>query len=206
MRRVRWRERRRRQWTCGNRVRARLDTAGARCLTQRVKRAGVWIVVAVGLVVAAAWAGREPLARFCLRRLTGLTVEVQSASLGWNRGRFEVRQFVCTNYSAAGARITADFPVVWGEYEPLSLLRRELHVYEIACEIRQLAVLQSRPLGRQRNGTGESAGRSVRVDVVHLKLDGTLAFDEQTITGKMEATIRDFQDFEAMRGMLFRSP
>ncbi|MCG3147595.1 MAG: hypothetical protein PCFJNLEI_01035 [Verrucomicrobiae bacterium] len=159
----------------------------------------------MNLVVAAVFTGREPLARLCLRRLTGLTAEVQTASLGLTRGRFEVRELVCTNYAAAGALITADVPVVRVEYEPLSLLRRELHVHEITCEIRQLAIVPQNKSGRQRAGAGGSAGRSVRVDVVHLKLDGTVVYDEQTLSGKLQATFNNVQDFEAMRG-LFRSP
>ena len=121
-------------------------------------------------------------------------------------GCFEARDLVCTNYNAGGALITADVPLVVVRYEPLSLLRRELHIYELICEVRRISITritrESRPV---RESTGSKSHSALRLDALHLKVDGVFTYDKQTVTGKMETTLHDVKDIESL-GKLFKSP
>ena len=107
----------------------------------------------------------------------------------------------------AGAFISANVPLLRIDYEPLSLFRGGLHVYELSCEIQTLAIMHERVEPRRPRAAhpAETTRRAVRVDVLHLKLDGSFSYDSQTVTGKMQATLHDVQDVESFRSLL-KSP
>lgn len=172
-----------------------------------MKKAAFWLL---GVIVALwlAWQlTARALAQTCLRRLTGIAAEIHPRSLGWNRGQFEVRNLVCTNLSAGGALITANVPSLLIDYEPVSLLRHELHVYKLSCDIRTLGITRQEhpprsPSASHSSGTTHSA---VRVDILQLRLDGSFSYGAQKVTGKIQATLHDVDDIESLRSLL-KSP
>ena len=172
-----------------------------------MKKAVLWLVVLVVALFLSWQLIAQTLSRVCLRRLAGVAAEIHSTKLGWKRGQFEVRNLACTNLNAAGAFISANVPLLRIDYEPLSLFRGGLHVYELSCEIQTLAIMHERVEPRRPRAAhpAETTRRAVRVDVLHLKLDGSFSYDSQNVTGKMQATLHDVQDVESFRSLL-KSP
>ncbi|MEI6084303.1 MAG: hypothetical protein WCS70_08375 [Verrucomicrobiota bacterium] len=170
-------------------------------------------LTAIVLLIAGGWlVGRNAIGRWlgqiCLRRVTGIDRPVESVSFGWTHGRFEVRDVTCTNLHRGGSIITAVVPRLVVDYQPASLLRRQLHVYSARCEIQTLEITNvNQPPNRVSTNHTRAVSSSVKVDTVQIKLDGSLSFSSASssvrrITGKMETTFQDVNDFEALRALL----
>ena len=172
-----------------------------------MRKAALWLLGVIAVLWFAWQLAARTLDHACLHRLTGVTAEIHPRSLGWNRGQFEVRNLVCSNLNRAGAIITADVPSLLIDYEPLSLFRHQLHVYDMSCEIRMLEIARQERLPRTSGGSRSSGTThtSVRVDTLRLKLDGSFSYEQQKLSGKMHATLHDVQDIESLRS-LFKSP